>query len=230
MKRKMPAVVLGMMFLSTSLCAQESGIPSMPPLSERIVLAGGMGVSYVSAGDVVALVNATPAAQGQVPDWRTGIQFFATVTLPMFPQWNVKFDYAYLLVSYTVASGYGAGGAADYTLTAHLPTVVGQYILVDRPEFAVRIGGGVGYHFGELTSTFFGEEQRYSAAGIGAMLELEGMTAVSEHLFAVLGVNARWEWMGALKDSNGREPVNLPGSTTLKMFVPSVRIGVAYAL
>lgn len=222
--------MVSLVVVTTKLPAQESGIPPMPPLSERIAVAAGMGVSYIAAGDLVDLVNATPAAEEVVPAWRTGIQFFGSLTLPMFPRWDVKADYAYLLASYSVASGYGAGGTVDYTMTAHLPTVVVQYIVVDRPEYAVRFGAGVGYHFGELTMTFFGQDQRYTATGLGALLEVEGMTAVGEHLFAVLSVNARWEWIGALTDSYGREPANLPGSTTLRMVVPSVRIGVAYVM
>ena len=60
-----------------------------------------------------------------------------------------------------------------------------QYILAHRPEYTVRCAG-VGYHFGRLTTSFFGQEEDYSAAGIGGVLEIEGMTAVSEHIFALL--------------------------------------------
>ncbi len=222
-------LVGGWMLLGTVAEAQEDELASMPPLSQRITIAGGMAVSYISASDVVSLIDATPGAQEQLPAYKTGIQFVGLLTIPMYPQWAVKLEYSYLLASYTIASTFGAAGAVDYTITANLPTVVAQFILVDRPEYTVRIGAGVGYHFGKLSTTFFGQEENYTASGIGSVLEIEGMTAVSEHLFALLGANLRWEWIGALKDSHGAEPTYVSGSTTMTMFAPSVRIGFAYA-
>ena len=231
MSRSVAALVLGAwMFLGCSAEAQEQGLSSMPPLSQRITIAGAMAVSYISAPEVVSLIDATPGAQEQLPQYKTGIQFVGLLTIPMYPQWAVKLEYSYLLASYSIASAYGAAGAVDYTLSANLPSVMIQYILADRPEYTVRIGAGVGYHFGRLTTSFFGQEEDYSAAGIGGVLEIEGMTAVSEHIFALLGANLRWEWIGALTDSHGMEPAYVVGSTTMTMFAPSVRIGFAYAL
>ncbi len=231
MRRGALAVLGGCwIFMAAAVMGRAQGLPSMPLLSDRITIAGGMAVSYVSAGDVVSLIDNTPGAEEQLSQYKTGIQFFGIVSVPMFRQWTVKLEYSYMIVSYSVDSQFGAAGTIDYTLTAHLPTVVAQYILVDRPEYTVRIGGGLGYHFGRLSTTFFGQEQDYTAAGVGGVLEIEGMTAVSEHIFALLGANLRWEWIGALKDAHGLEPRYVSGSTTMTMFAPSVKIGVAYAL
>jgi len=209
---------------------QEETLAAMPPLSERVTIAGGMAVSYISAPDVVGLIDFTPGAEEQLPAYKTGIQFFGLITVPMFPKWTVKAEYSYLLASYNISSEFGPGGSVDYTLTANLPSVILQYILVDKPEYTVRIGAGVGYHFGKLSTTFFGQELDYTATGIGTVLEIEGMTAVSEHIFALLGANLRWEWIGTLKDPHGHEPTYVSGSTTMTMFAPSVKIGFAYAL
>jgi hypothetical protein len=210
--------------------AQQDVAPPMAPLSARVTVAGGMAVCYVSASDIVDLVNATPGAQEQVGTYRTGIQFFGSVALPLSPLWTVKADYAYLIASYSVASGFGSAGSADYTVYAHLPSIVFQYNLVDRPEYDFRLGFGAGYHVGKLSEIFFAQTQTYSAAGIGVVLEAEGMTAVGEHLFALLGANLRWEWIGALKNSYGIEPTTYTNATTLNMFAPSIKIGVVYAL
>ncbi|MGA9119523.1 MAG: hypothetical protein WB699_09165 [Bacteroidota bacterium] len=201
----------------------------MPPLSERVTIAAGMAVSYISAGDIVNLVNATPGALEQTGTYKTGIQFFGSVELPISPLWMIKADYAYLIASYNIASGFGNAGTAEYTVTAHLPSIVFQYNVVDKPEYAFRLGLGAGYHVGQLSTTFFSQTQTYSATGIGAVLEAEGMTAVSENIFAVLGASARWEWIGALKNSLGLEPTNISNAITLNMFAPSIKIGVVYA-
>ena len=209
--------------------AQKSEVPEMPPLSERITVAAGMAVSYVSAADIINFINGTPGAQERLPSYKTGIQFFGSVVLPVSQKWMVKAEYSYLIASYSIGSAYGAAGTVDFTLTSHLPCVILQYVVVDKPEYSFRIGGGAGYHFGQFSTTFFGLNETYSAAGVGAVLEVEGMTAVSENIFALLGANARWEWMGALKNSFGVEPTTTQGAVSLQMFAPSVRIGVVYA-
>ncbi|HEX9006756.1 MAG TPA: hypothetical protein VF889_05650 [Bacteroidota bacterium] len=201
---------------------------ALPPANLRIAVAGGLGVSYIRAGDLVTLVNGTSGALERVADFRSAAEFFAAGTIPLTSAWMLKIEYAYLLASYSVGTSFGTG-VAQYTLGAHLPTLILHRVLVSNPMYDLKAGAGVGFHVGTVSRSSFLLDDNFSARGLGVVLDLEGDTAVSEHLFAFLDACLRWEWMGNLRDSQGRGPAGPQGgAVTLNVFGPGAKIGVAY--
>jgi hypothetical protein len=212
----LPALALG----------QEGTELALPPSQDRIEVTGGMGVDYVRASDLVNLLNSTDGLMARVPDFKSAVEFFGFVDVPVTERWMVKIEYAYLLTSYTVATTVGSG-VAEQTITAFLPSIIIQYVLVGAPLYNLKVGAGGGFHFGSVARKVYFEDESYSGKGPGFILELEGNTAVSEHLFASLGVSLRWEWIGALTSSEGTTPGGIPG-ISMHMFGPGARIGVGY--
>ncbi len=196
----------------------------------RVGVAGGMGVSYISMTDVVDLANATIGNTQRLQEFKTAAEFFGAVTVPVSRDWVLKVEYAYLLASYNVTTTYGSG-QAEYTAMAHLPSLVLQYVLLNQPVYNVKIGAGGGYHFGSLDVKFFTQDDRYSGTGPGLLLDAEGNTAFGESLFAYLGVNLRWDFIGKITNSEGMAPgfVGQGGTApTMQFFGLGARLGLTF--
>ena len=187
-----------------------------------------MGVSYVDAVDIVNVVNQDIEASEHVSQFRAGVDFFGAVVLPASEDYCIKLEYAYLLFSYSGTTLYGVSG--DFTVVAHLPTLVFQYVLRDEGLYNFKIGTGVGYHFGTFTRNYGAGEERFSGAGPGILLEIEGNSALGDHLFANLVGNLRWDGIGALTNSSGAGPVATAGSPSARLhfFSLGARIGLSY--
>jgi hypothetical protein len=226
MKRRRTAALLACL-LAAGFAAAQGSQPPLVAASARIALAGGLGVSLISAPDVVALANATPGAIDRLADFKSAVEFFGTGSIPLSAAWVLKLEYAYLLASYNVSTTYGTG-VAEYTLTVHLPSAVLQYVLVAQPYYELKAGLGVGYHTGSLSRRSFALDDTFAAGGPSLLLDIEGDTAVSDHLFVFLDAALRWDRMGALTDARGRDPALQGQSATLHLFGPGAKIGVAY--
>ncbi len=192
-------------------------------LAGRWGVSGGMGVSYINAQDVVDLVSSR--ANQRMPAFKAAVEFFGNLVVPVSEEWSIKCEYAYILGSYNFNSSFGS---AEASFNAHMPSVIAQYSLVDEGVYNVKIGLGGGYHFGSYSETIFGSENTYKGKGIGTTADLEANTAFSENLYAYLGADLRWEFIGDLTDSAGKSPIvsNLP--ITLHFFGLGARLGFSY--
>lgn len=206
----------GFAFESSALSRQAGAPVSYPPLSSRVAASVGMGVEYVSAPDIVDYVR---YITGQaVPEFKAGVQFFGAVSYPVSPDWVVKAEYVYFLASYDL------GVPSDFTLTAHMPSVIFQYVLWDDQLYNVKIGGGLGYRRINFKASYQSFGDNLSGNGIGAVIDAEAATAFGDHLFAYLGCDARSEFVGSLKGSS-TPLVTLPTYHALSV---GARLGLSY--
>jgi hypothetical protein len=186
-----------------------------------------MGVDYASYADVTTLINATVSPAQVVPRYRTAVEFFGAGTLPLAPPWLLKFEYGYTLATFSVQ---GAIGPATFNVTYHMPSLILQYMLLDRGVYSVRLGAGGGYHFGRLEENTLYLNDTFRGKGPGFVVELEALTAFGDHLYAYLGANARVELVGTVTDDQGASPgvasSGLP--VTLHSFGAGVRLGASY--
>lgn len=187
----------------------------------------GMGVTYSSSRELVDLVNGTTGAQEKLAEFHAGAEFFVSVSIPLSEEWVLKLDYGYQVASYNIATLYET---AQFTLTQHCPTIIIQHVLAEQGIFNLKAGAGIGYHFGNLAERFLYIDNSFGGKGPGVIAELEGNTALGEHLFIHLGVNARWELIGELTDSSGKFPgtTSSGGHPTLNSFGVGARMGVTY--
>jgi len=193
-------------------------------------VAAGMGVSYVSMTDVVDLANGTIGNFQRIPEFKSAAEFFGALTIPWSEDWELKFEYAYLVASYNVATAIGSG-QAEYTATAHLPSLIVQYVLMSEPVYNVKVGAGGGYHFGSLDAKFFTQDDHFTGRGPGFLVDVEGNTAFGESLFAYLGLNIRWDFIGELTNASGMTPtfVDAEGAApTMQFFGIGARLGFTY--
>jgi hypothetical protein len=189
-----------------------------------IAISAGMGVSYVNPTDIIDLVNASSVQSGRQPGFKSTVVFFGTARIPLSADWSLKFEYGYQLGSFSVN---GFFGNTDYTMVAHLPSVLIEYALALEPSYTFHAGAGGGYHIGVLTIAS-PLESSYVGHGPGFMLDLEADTAFGDHLYGYIDVNVQWESIGALNDANGNSPG--PAETSMQYFGPGVQFGLSYHL
>jgi hypothetical protein len=193
----------------------------------RIGVAAGMGVEYLAPNDIVDMINGAFRPSNRLPEFHAGVDFFGAGFLPLSADWMLKFEYAYVLNTYNITGVFGPG---DFTMKVHLPTLILHYVLADEGLYNLSAGIGAGYHLGTLSTNYGTLVDSYTADGAGLLAELQGNTATGEHLFVHLGVQARWERIGELKNAAGSSPgINAKGSpATLSWFGVGARIGMSY--
>ncbi|MFN0158262.1 MAG: hypothetical protein ACKVRP_09360 [Bacteroidota bacterium] len=190
--------------------------------SQGISVSGGMGVSYVSAPDIVDFVNAFSGER--VPEFKSAIEFFGAIKFPLSPRWILKLEYAYMLGTYNVSN------SGEFTFVGHLPSLIGQYVLVGEETYNVKIGAGLGCHVGILSAKDLTLVDDYSGKGIGTKLEVEANTAISESFFAYLGGDIRWDFIGQLTNDAGNAPPSPRTATvpTLHFFSVGAKLGFTF--
>lgn len=209
-------------------CADANALP--PQAAARSAstfpsITAGMGVSYLSAQDVVDYVNALSVGE-RSPEFKSAVEFFGAIAFPLSEVVAIKLEYAYLVTSYHVPGFFGPG---DVTMIAHLPTLLGQYVLLDERVYNVKVGVGAGYHFGTLTSGMGTFEEVFSGSGIGTKIDLEANTAFGESFFGYLGADLRWDFVGEARNSAGATPRGAAVSPpTLHFFSLGAKLGFTF--
>jgi hypothetical protein len=183
-----------------------------------------MGVSYVNALDIVDRINATAGVSERVSDFKSAVEFFGAVDVPVSEDWAVKLEYAYVLASFNVASTFTN---TDFSFFAHMPTIIGQYILVEEGTYNVKVGIGAGFHFGSFSEKFGTVDDTYSGEGIGTKFDLEANTAFGEDLFGYFGADLRWEFIGTLTNGGSSVAAASP-LPTLGFFSVGAKLGFTY--
>ena len=178
------------------LLAQEEGLKRSAGVS------AGMGVSYVDAPNVVDYLNRFVGTGERVSDFTSAVEFFAAPETWLSSDVILRLEYAYLLKSYSLSS---SNGMYRFDYSVHMPTVVLDYLL-EGDGFYVKVGGGIGYHFGKFSYLFpnSNTEARFAGNGVGVKLELMGNTAFGESLYGLIGGDLRLDFIGALTDSAGK--------------------------
>jgi hypothetical protein len=161
----------------------------------RIGIAGGMGVEYFNASDIVDRIAGLTGTRNS--DFVGAAEFFGAVIVPMGKRWTAKLEYSYLIAGYNVQTGFPG---SDFSVSVHMPTVIAQYVLADAGTYNVKAGAGIGYHFGSYTERYGTIDAVYTGSGPGFKLDLEANTAFGDNLFAYLGADLRWDAIGELSD------------------------------
>ena len=209
------------------LVGLPSGLSSTQPLvvpqEPRTGISIGMGVSYVNPQDIVDYVRGRVGRGQDLPEFKSSVEFFGALSIPLSNDWLLKLEYAYLLGTYNVQTILGPG---EFSFSAHMPTVIGQYVLVNEGTYNVKVGAGGGYHVGVLSESFGTLNDKLTGHGLGTVVELEANTAFGEDLYGSIGGNLRWEFIGDLTSST--RAVSAGSIPTLRFFALGVRFGFTY--
>lgn len=212
----------GIVIFSLLMLATTSRAGEVPGRIRSIGIIAGMGVNYHSMHDVVNRINGTSIGAQRVPEFKSGVEFFGAGSFPLSDDWAVKLEYSYLLASYTQSSNFGN---AEFSYGVHMPTLIGQYVLYDGESYDFKAGVGFGYHFGTYSEKYSVIDASFKGSGPGALLELEGNTSLGDNIYAHLGTQLRWDFVGDVKDARGNAPSGNAGSVSLHFFSIGARLG-----
>lgn len=212
--------------LVVTLAGSTPGVGQTDDVVPRVALAAGMGVNLHNAQDIVALINNSGVVSRRVDEFKSGVEFFGSVSVPLSTEWVVKLEYAHLIASYLEGTSFGS---AEFSYFVAMPTLIGQYVLHSERMYNFKVGVGGGYHFGAYSQRYSLVDGKYTSTGVGTLIELEANTALGENVFAHLGTQVRWDFVGDLKNASGNSP---GGSfvTSLHFFSIGARLGVAVYL
>jgi hypothetical protein len=114
-----------------------------------------------------------------------------------------------------------------------MPSVLVHY-LVFGEGFRLKLGGGVGYHFVKFDQTFSttGTGETLRGNGLGFKLDATGNTKFDETFYGSIGVDLRWDFLGALTRGEGAPQIARSGPDLPKMtfFNAGVKFGVTFQL
>jgi hypothetical protein len=202
------------------LCAQENGPQG------SVAFSAGMGVTYINVPNIVDYLNRYTSQADRASDFTAAVEFFAAPEVSLSSDLILKLEYAYLLKSYSLVESQGTF-SFDYSV--HMPTLVLDYLL-EGEKFYVKVGGGIGYHFGTFSYLFpnANTEARFASNGVGIKLELMGNTAFSESLYGLIGGDLRADYIGALKDNAGNGPSQAAGPVRMHFAGAGIKFGLVY--
>jgi hypothetical protein len=196
--------------------------------SGSLGVAAGLGVSVVNATDVVDYINSVSSSAQRIDDFASAPEFFGTAEFRLTNELGAKLEYSYLLKSYIVGTDLGD---YDYTYRVHMPTLLVQYLISDT-GYAVKFGGGAGYHFATFSRGLIGPlPQSFKSSGLGFKLEAEGNTSLGGNLYGYVTADFRLNVMSTIKDAMGitlRFPTAPAREVKLNFFSLGLKFGLMY--
>ncbi len=186
----------------------------------------GMGVNQTVAPRVTDFVSSLNGFQEN--SFATTVEFFGGCEFPLDTVLGGKIEYSYLFKLYTIPSQQGGAYTLFYKI--HSPTIIVHYVFSGNGYF-LKFGGGVGYCRGEVDffQPLFSTTTHYSSNGVGLQVEGVAQTTLGDNLFGYINANMRGNFLGDVKDSNGKNLQTLnTTAVSLSSFSIGLRFGVIY--
>ena len=171
--------------------------------SDYISFSFGMGINYCNNNSLIDFIELQIPDYNTVPQnerfsqFSTGLEFFGGVEYQISRNFSIKGDYSYFIKSINISRFQNY----DYSYINHQPYIILNY-LIPQEYFFLKIGGGVGYLFSNLSVKEFSYQQDYSSTGIG--LKLEGIfnAQISKNVASYLSGFITQSFQSDLKDGN----------------------------
>jgi hypothetical protein len=186
-----------------------------------------MGLDMKYAPSYRDYINYAFAPAGnELSSFSTAIDFSGEVGYLISPTFQAAIEYDIQFDSYNTS--VGVAGLYEISYIAHRPSILGYYILGGE-GYKFKFGGGVGYRYVSLDEKII-STTNYTASGIGFVAKAEGNTRLGENLFALIGVNLRYDLPGELS-SGGQKIINPGNSENVNMnsLCVGIKLGITYS-
>jgi hypothetical protein len=198
----------------------------------QIEIKGSMGINFLSIPSLTDYINQSglTSQNKEVGTFNTAVIFAGEVGTFVNKDFEVSLEVPYQIYSYTENIGLG-----QYELTYNLilPSVLAYYVISGN-GYNFKFGGGVGPRFVSLTEKkkWQGSEVSFSSVGFGGVLRVEGNTALSDNLYANIGVDIRYDLNGEPENSSGNKLTNVVQNEVVNMntFSMGLRLGISYLI
>ncbi|MCX6133376.1 MAG: hypothetical protein NTU47_06135 [Ignavibacteriales bacterium] len=194
----------------------------------------GLGIAVHSTPLLANYINALaqPPLDQRVDQFNSAAEFYVIPELQVSRDWSVGIEYSMLLKSYSIDSR-SAYARTEIAYEVHMPSVLLHY-LVFGDGFRLKFGGGAGYHFAKFDQSFplIGAGETFRISGPGFKIDAVGNTKFDDTFYGSIGIDLRWDFLGALSRSAGASQVARSGPDLPKMnfFNAGVKFGVTFQL
>jgi len=186
-----------------------------------------MGLDFKTAPSFRDYVNSNFAPpNNQLSSFSSSVSFSGEVGYHYSSNMQCGIEYSLLLDSYNTP--IGSGGKYEISYSSHRPSII-LYYVISGQGYKFKFGGGLGLRFISLTEDIF-VQTNYTSTGVGILLKADGNTLISENLFALIGVDVRYDLPGEIASENNSKIVNFANGEIVNLNALSVgiKLGVSY--
>lgn len=193
-------VLLVVIIVNNSAFAQDT-IKTTRFDNYRLSIYAGMGLAYTVSSSYNDYIRYQifGGAHDSVSSISGGLEFFGGLEYVFSKTLSLRLDYSYFFKSKT----YYNPLAVEHFYFIHQPYLVGSYILAGN-GYKIKIGAGIGYHFGQLQTGLTGQSSTsYNSSGLAVKGEGLISVKISKKMETYVSGFVFGQFMSSLKDSNG---------------------------
>ncbi len=186
-----------------------------------------MGLDLKYAPSYRDYVNYTFAPVGdKLSSFTTAVNFSGEAGYLISENFQMGIEYTLQIDSYN--SSAGPGGIYEISYLLHRPSLLVYYVIPGK-GYKIKLGGGVGYRYVALEEKIITSTD-YSASGVGFVIKAEGNTQLGKNIFALIGLNFRYDLVGEPESSNGKKIYNPGNKENINMnsLNVGINLGITY--
>lgn len=213
MKKIISALIL-LMLVSSDVSAQSEIRASM----------GINMTSYAGLRDYINGNNFAPSYD-QMPAFNSMIEFAGEFGYELTESSQLGLELAYTFTNFYYP---GVGFEFDLKYDNIMPSLM-YYHIIKGKGYKFKFGGGIGPRFLVLSQRLITLDYTdYSSTGVGIVGKIDGITALSEKVFAYIGADLRFNMNGTPESDNGNTLDYNQEATTVNAFGAGIKLGVTY--
>jgi hypothetical protein len=179
-----------------------------------------MGIAFTSSPELKDYI----LRYQDVGDFYSAINFSGSYGRMLSENFQLEAEVGYLLSSFT---GSDINGNYDLTYKVLMPTILGYYVL-SGIGYNFKFGGGAGIRFLSVDEKTPGLAitDNFTSTGYGFILSTAGNTAIATNVYAHIGADVRYDFLGKPENSNfDNRPVEDVSFNSLSF---GLRLGISY--
>ncbi len=183
-------------------------------------LNASMGMDFKSIPSLRDYINSGFSTPGnQFASFKSAVNFSGEVDYILKPNFQIGFEYSYQTDSYNAP--LGSGGVYELAYNTHRPTILAYYV-IPGSGYQFKLGGGAGYRFTSLNERIV-SNINHSFSGFGLLLRALGNTMLGKNLYALVGVDLRYDVLSQTVNANN---IIVNNATGEKVNLNSISVGI----
>lgn len=195
------------------------------PVSAQIDISAGMGISFFNNSSMQDYINTNFPGSDELSTFNSEVELFIEGDYELSPTFQLGFEYVYSIYSYTTS--FVGSGQYELAYNEHKPSILAYYV-IPGTGYKFKFGGGLGIRYIDLDEDIF-TTTNYTSLGFGALLRAQGLTLLSDNLYANIGVTVRYDLTGEPENDGEKIRNNvLDENLSMNSVSISIDLGVSY--
>lgn len=186
----------------------------------------GMGVGFANVSSLKNYINAKYTGSDKMGTFITSANFWGKYVFEISNNYEIGVELGYSIYSYSM-DVFTQKYEISYSAINPSALIFYKY---QQEAYKIRAGAGLGLRIFSLNEKFSSIiDDDYDVIGAGFLFRAEGLTLLSDNLFALIGVDAGYDFSGKL-ENDGKTLHNSYDNEDVNMstFYVGIKLGVAY--